>query len=141
MAKKSNAKDIQIWRDRSAVLAPFFGLVVTEDDFNEQMDRAEIPPYDRGRWVNEGSDATTHTYTNKEGKMCCLVALATWEGRDPVGIVGLLIHEAVHVWQHMCENIGEKNPSSEFEAYSIQWISQELMRSFSEQTNYGAIDS
>ena len=47
----------------------------------------------------------------------------------------LLVHEAVHVWQAFCEDIGEKSPSDEFEAYSIQSISYELMTAYANKTS------
>ena len=40
---------------------------------------------------------------------------------------GLIIHESVHVWQEIKLLMNEKEPSSEFEAYSIQTISQSLL--------------
>ena len=36
--------------------------------------------------------------------------------------VALLVHESVHVWQEIRNRMGEKEPSSEFEAYSVQSI-------------------
>jgi hypothetical protein len=41
--------------------------------------------------------------------------------------IGLLVHEATHACQHIRECIGEKEPSSEFEAYSMQAITQGLL--------------
>lgn len=40
---------------------------------------------------------------------------------------GLIIHEGVHIWQEIRLLMNEKEPSSEFEAYSIQTISQSLL--------------
>jgi hypothetical protein len=45
-------------------------------------------------------------------------------------VYALLVHEAVHIWQDVKHRIGEDNPSSEFEAYAIQNISQELMLAY-----------
>ncbi|KCY47724.1 hypothetical protein J715_3367 [Acinetobacter baumannii 1571545] len=45
---------------------------------------------------------------------------------------GLLLHEAVHVWQKVKKLMGEKEPSSEFEAYSIQSIAQDLFKMYEE---------
>jgi len=39
---------------------------------------------------------------------------------------GLLLHEAVHIWQELKEKMGEDKPSVEFEAYSIQALAQDL---------------
>jgi hypothetical protein len=36
--------------------------------------------------------------------------------------VALLVHESVHVWQEIRKRMGEKEPSCEFEAYSVQSI-------------------
>lgn len=44
----------------------------------------------------------------------------------------LLTHEAVHVWQHIRERMSEDAPSSEFEAYSIQRIAQDLFYMYQE---------
>ena len=42
-------------------------------------------------------------------------------------IVGILVHEAVHIWQEIRTAMGEDEPSSEFEAYSIERISEDLI--------------
>ena len=42
----------------------------------------------------------------------------------------MLVHEAVHVWQAYCREIGERNPGDEQEAYAVQSIAQELMAEF-----------
>lgn len=42
----------------------------------------------------------------------------------------MLTHEAVHIWQEIKLQLGEKEPSYEFEAYSIQNISQNLMEAY-----------
>jgi hypothetical protein len=39
-----------------------------------------------------------------------------------------IIHESVHVFQKLCEYIGEDAPSSEFQAYTIAHISITLIK-------------
>lgn len=46
---------------------------------------------------------------------------------DLAQMVAILAHEAVHVWRHVREKIGETDPSSEFEAYAVQSIVQFLV--------------
>ena len=48
----------------------------------------------------------------------------------PTEAVGILVHESVHVYQSMIDEIQEHKPSSEFEAYSIQQIAQNLISEY-----------
>jgi hypothetical protein len=50
---------------------------------------------------------------------------------DHVGIMGLLVHEAAHVWQFACEDAGDTHPSREAEAYGIQTIFLSLLDAYS----------
>ena len=66
--------------------------------------------------------------------MVCVDAL---DGRNGVEVAGMLVHEAVHIWQEWCDHYGETNPGREQEAYAIQAISQELMAEFARRTGMG----
>ena len=82
------------------------------------------------------SDGRCSTFESDE-KVCAIVTInKRVDGKCSNGIVGLIVHEAVHVWQFVRENIGESNPSSEFEAYAIQAISQELIEAYSESGRF-----
>ena len=50
--------------------------------------------------------------------------------RTMIEIIGIFVHEATHIWQEIRLVIGEKEPSPEFEAYSMQAIVQELLAAF-----------
>ena len=117
-----------MWLDRRiAAPGPRLYLALSEAEYLKAMRQLKInnPP----RWLNEGADATTHTLSNL-GERACVVSLGSCMGRDPIEIAGLLVHEAVHVWQEYAEAIGERHPGVEQEAYAIQAISQELMAEF-----------
>jgi hypothetical protein len=58
----------------------------------------------------------------------CVVMLV--EKEDPIENAVLLVHEAVHIWQIFCQSIGEKNPSDEFMAYTIQNITHRLYHAY-----------
>jgi hypothetical protein len=115
------------WCDKNLFKSPvYYGLCLTERSFLEEMKRLKVsnPP----AWIsNEHSDGTTHFFTKADGKLCAVVCLRINKGRNPVEIVGLLAHEGVHIWQEIKDRIGEHSPSKEFEAYSIQWIVQQLV--------------
>lgn len=76
------------------------------------------------------SDARATEFLSSDGKQVFLVTVGDHLDRtfrnDPFGLVCLLTHEAVHVWQGVRRSIGEKEPSAEFEAYAIHGITQNL---------------
>ncbi|MEI1685502.1 hypothetical protein V8P93_11885 [Acinetobacter baumannii] len=61
-----------------------------------------------------------------------VVQLGDTSERKLIEIYGLLLHEDVHIWQKVKKLMGEKEPSSEFEAYSIQAIAQDLFKMYEE---------
>jgi hypothetical protein len=81
------------------------------------------------KWTHENKSGVTHHFTCK-GKLTCVVCISVPKGTSKGQVYALLVHEAVHIWQEYCDDIGEKRPSQEFEAYTIQSISQCLMHSF-----------
>ena len=77
--------------------------------------------------------ALCSTFTNKRtNELCAIVSLSevAQTNRNAIEMAGLLIHEAVHVWQAYAEHMGETNPGDEQEAYAIQSISQELLAEY-----------
>ena len=61
-----------------------------------------------------------------------IVQMGDTSERTSVEIHGLLLHEAVHIWQRVKQRMNERDPSTEFEAYSIQAIAQDLFAMFEE---------
>lgn len=127
-------KPIPDWRDRRiAAPGPYLCLCLDEATFAAALD--DIGVKERPAFLATAhADATTSYFEHKNGSLVAIVTLAPWAGRKPVEVAGLLVHEAVHVWQRYCERIGERNPGDEQMAYGIQAIAQELMQSFTEQT-------
>ena len=80
-------------------------------------------------WINNGADATTHSFSNDQGEITCVVCLRAGN-HNAVEINGLLVHESVHVWQEYAKSIGETYPATEQMAYGIQCVSQELMAEY-----------
>lgn len=115
------------WLNRQFIVGPHLAICFTEGEFRRILKKLDVPRDSWCRWINDGADATTHTLTNKEKSRIAVVCIDTSCSPDPVAVAGLLVHEAVHVWQRHMQAIGEDAPSLEFEAYSIQAISQALM--------------
>lgn len=59
-------------------------------------------------------------------KVTCVVCLNSVLGHSIEALVGILTHEATHVVDDTFSFIGEKEPSKEFRAYSMQNVTQTL---------------
>ncbi len=116
------------WLDRRiAAPGPFLALCLSQAEFEKAL--AHLRVRDSATFVSSGAHATTHVFIGPRG-LTCVVCLDGWQGRDPVEVAGLLVHEAVHVWQAYAEKIGERQPGAEQEAYAVQSVAQELMAEF-----------
>ncbi len=117
------------WLDRRiSAPGPYLTLCLSDGEYRAAMKQMGVDPVDA--WVmTEQADATVHHLTCKKGQ-AAVVCLRSVEGRDPIEVAGMLVHEAVHIWQEWCDYYGEHNPGREQEAYAIQAVSQELMAEF-----------
>jgi hypothetical protein len=108
---------------------PFFGLCLSQREFDAEMKRLKITEHIP--FVTPGSDATTHTLDNKRtGNTITVVCLQPNRRHKEYEVMALLVHEGVHIWQEYRRGLGEKEPSSEFEAYCVQAISEELFKAY-----------
>ena len=118
------------WLDRRvAAPGPYLTLVTSQDEFDAVLRHCKMPlgtPY----LSSARADATAHFFDNQRGDSVAVVALGDTTGRSGVEVAGLLVHEAVHIWQTHRENIGETHPGREQEAYAVQSIAQELMAEY-----------
>lgn len=120
-----SAKDRVVWCNRGH-MPLHYGFCPSEKAWKREMARLKIspvPPYP----ATHGS--CTHLENTKGHKELCLVTVSA-ERRTGVEKVGIIFHEAVHVWQALRRTIGEREPSVEFEAYTVQSIGQELCEAF-----------
>ncbi len=127
-----------VWLSRNVMaLHAYYALCLDEASFYRELKSLNVP---RSSWPSflrtPQANATCHQFETKGGNISFIVCIEACKGIEPIQIASLLVHEAVHIWQAYCEHIGEHQPSAEFEAYSIQWLSQQLMYSFAEQTKF-----
>jgi hypothetical protein len=106
---------------------PYFCLVKSQKEMDAILKKFSIK--EKVDFVNPGADATTHTFMNEKGENVCVVGLKPSKGKSKSEVTGLLVHEAVHIWQRYVDDIGEKHPSDEFMAYGIQAIATQLLMS------------
>lgn len=125
MTKKSDRR--VVWLDRGWQPA-FIGFCPSETAWNHAMRHlgctGEPYPDSAGR---------CSTFEKKDGigGLTIIVTLGpAAEHATELEIAGLICHEATHAWQFVRENMGETEPSKEFEAYSVQAIFQGLYGAF-----------
>jgi len=118
------------WLDRRiSAPAPFMTLCLSQAEFHDVLSKMGCK--ERPDWLKtDHADATAHHLSTSDGKAASIVCIKANRDRPGIEVAGLLIHEAVHIWQRYCEWYGETNPGSEQEAYAIQSISQELMTEY-----------
>lgn len=123
------------WLDLDTVRAPYMVLCLSEAAFLAAARHCKVPVAP-GEWLDEKRNtAVVHSW-EREGKLTCVVCVHPDAAKaDPIHVAVTLVHEAVHVFQRLCDSIGESEPSREFEAYSIERIAERLMREFVRQTS------
>lgn len=123
------------WIDRFLHTCTYFvGLCLDESSYQAELNRLKVPAAERPPFLkNEHSAATVDFFFNQGTQQySALVRLRNQPDKLLIQVYALLVHEAVHIWQRHCDNIGEENPSPEFEAYAVQRLSQNLMEAYDE---------
>lgn len=106
-------------------VGPYLTLCTSEEEFRVALKRMKCP-YDGDPWVMDSDSARCHTLAQGGKATACIVCIDLAE-RSPAAIAAALAHEAVHVWQGYCREIGEDAPGDETEAYAIQNIAYVLI--------------
>ena len=121
-----------IWCDSGWM--PFsYGFCPSEKAWNSAIRRLRVTD---GAKPYLKSGARCDAFENEDGHLVVLVTIHENEDQfDPIEIMSVLAHEAVHVFQQMSRNIGENEPSAEFEAYSVQNILLEIARAYFKTRN------
>lgn len=108
---------------------PDLTLCTSEKAYLKLMKQLRVVNY--AKWVREDMDACTHMLRSDAGFAHVVVCIRARENSSAIAIAALLVHEAVHVWQFHRDNIQEREPGAEQEAYAIQNIAYELMAAYS----------
>lgn len=116
---------------KTLVYSPYhIGLCVTEKEFLQEIKKLKIVLPKDHLWLRTGASARTHEFYNESGDLLCLVCIRKPNKFTTAELAGILAHEATHIWQFIKEELGERNPSVEFEAYSIGNITQGLLERY-----------
>lgn len=115
-----------IWCDRGWM--PYhYGFCPNERAWNAEMKRLALKEH--VPYPAEYDGRCTPFENSKDHNACALVTIRP-AAKTALMQVGMLAHEGVHVWQFMRSAIGEREPSIEFEAYSIQAITENLIKAY-----------
>ncbi len=120
------------WINRSLILSHYaIGLCQSEDAFKKELRRLKVPKNQWPEWITIGKDAKVHYFEKTDTHaLCCIVCIKSVKGIKKSQVIGLLIHEAVHIWGAIVQELNERDPSSEFMAYTIQNIAQRLIEAY-----------
>ena len=110
-------------------ISPFQHVKYTLARNQMHMDLLFDDMNDSDEFLSMGCAAQVDYY---DGGKHCIVQIGETQDKSLVTIHGLLLHEAVHIWQRIKLLMGEKEPGIEFEAYSIQRIAQDLFDMYEE---------
>lgn len=121
---------------------PYYGFCPSEKAWYAEMKNSEkwrvtdghaaIPAYPDPKEANVTRLRLVETGDGEPvDKLVQLVTIAPHLDRLPIDtVMGIIVHEAMHVFQHMCEEIEEDRPSSEFAAYTLQSMAQQLFKGY-----------
>lgn len=119
------------WIGRTLLWSPYhIALCVDEAAFHRKLRYLRLA---RGSWppfVLDGGDATTHYFQNEDQGLVAVVCIRFDRKITSNEVRALLVHEGMHVWRAVRNNIGENEPSREMEAYAMQHISRALMDAY-----------
>ncbi len=113
-----------IWLSPALVQCPLYLAVATsEAAYKRELKRLK-QPY-KHHWLADAS-AAVHTFEHSGGQLALIVCIPPRGKRPRAAYAALIVHEATHVWQSCRDYLCERDPSKEFEAYSLQNICQSL---------------
>ena len=88
--------------------------------------------------ANKGGH-TALMINDQTGEAIILVTVYAGAERDAHELIMTIVHEAVHVWQFICQHIGEREAGIEMEAYGIEGISRGLIEAYCHTRGKGQV--
>jgi hypothetical protein len=110
-------------------------LCTSEAAYKRLLKRIKFPLALADPWLLDDAGAATHeVQPDGDARAHVIVCIPLPKSEeDRWTLIGLLVHEAVHVWQAVRDHISEQNPSSEFEAYAVQSAFEKLLAEYRKQ--------
>jgi len=124
----------KIWCDSTLLTTPIYYCLATSEKILKRLYKELNSPYFNSGFFDEDKNSgKIKIFEDENGFKKIIVFINPKMRASKNGLREVIVHESVHVWQEIAEYIGEKSPSSEFEAYSIGAISLNLMNQYDKQ--------
>lgn len=99
-------------------------LVVSEKDAKKVAKKYKLP----NGALPEDISSDAYAYHDPNSRLVVVRLIAS--DLSLVETIGLIVHEVTHVKQYIMEQISEHSPSDEFEAYTMQEITKNLIQDY-----------
>jgi hypothetical protein len=109
---------------------PKMVLCLNQQEYDQVM--KEVNSYS-SVYLPKSKNACVRIFDDPEGNELFIICLDAAKDVTVMDMVGLIVHETVHVFQSKCANMGEDHPSSEFQAYGIQNLFLTILEAYLEK--------
>ena len=93
--------------------------------WERELRRIQLPVEMRESLSSTG-DGATHVIGGDDGSRMVYVCIKNKKGVTPAMMIGLMAYEATHAFDAIVESMNGAEPSPEFKAYTIQWLTQQF---------------
>lgn len=104
-----------------------YGVCLTEEEYRSMLTVNGVSEIEQGEYISKDSTAEVKFFRPGTRNLAIVTFCKNHQTLEFNHLCTVICHEAVHIWQAIKEHIGESNPSDEFEAYSIQRITKNLL--------------
>lgn len=123
-----------IWCDRG-FFPVYFGFCPNKKAWNKFLkEMTSSDDFELDDWSYPSSDAACTFFTNYKDRPVCVITTQKIFDKEfkkqPEAITSLLVHECMHIWQKILEEMKEEKPSHEFEGWSVQFIFQQIYKAY-----------
>jgi hypothetical protein len=104
------------------------GFCLDDETYLAEMRALKIKDFNP--FISPGADATVHEFQSTATVPIALLCIDTKQRRSLTSSAALIAHEAVHILQFIKREMREREAGAEFEAYTVQWVVQEVLRDY-----------
>lgn len=109
----------------------WLGVVFSLDAYREVLKRDKHPDWKTATWIRKDAQVDYFLSNNLKEPFYVIKLDLNRKPNDP-RLIGLIVHEVMHVVQQIWIDIGEEDPGREAEAYLIQIMTQFVVKRYQE---------